>query len=748
MITSRFCIYSLLLFSPATPLLAESPMQNTEALCPADANQQLKISPPPFFSGDEIENINISADQVQNLDNNVSAFSGNVLIEKHRLRLRADEVTHNRDNKQLDLKGHIQADTEGMTLSADTGTLNLETNEGELLNNQYYIHDSQLSGSTPRFAISSNKTTVLTDTSFSTCPPQKMDWHLDTAWLELDQQTATGTAKHTVLWVKDIPVFYLPWIQFPLGDERRSGFLMPGFGSSSDSGFETSLPWYWNIAPNQDATLTPRYLRERGNMLQTQYRFITRKSTGELNVDYLANDRKLDEERYQLHFSNRNQLSSNLQLNLLADDVSDADYLRDLGSNSNITNTTHLQRSANLLYTHKNWRASLLAQNFETLDQTILIDDRPYRRLPQLSLSGDETLFRIHQQPVKFSLDSEWVDFQHESANKDQGSRFHAYPRLSLPVQGNAWFITPSIGVMHTAYDLTTTNGQPLDIEDRNLTVSSLDSGLFFERQLDDGYRVQTLEPRLFLLSIPYEDQSSIPLFDTSELDFSFASLFRENRFNGIDRVGDTRQATLAISTRLFDSRDGQELMSASLGRIFYQTDQRVSLDNTITTQNASDIVGEISGRFGQWKARTTVQWDTETDRSDRSSMRLNYTSSSKAVFNLAYLFNRDPIDPLSDIEQASTSFAWPFATRYSLLGRWNYSITDERDIDTLAGIEYESCCWALRLVAQRYLTDNIDEPYDTSVMFQFVLKGFGSVADTGATDTLKQAILGYQPDF
>ncbi len=748
MITYRFCIYGLLLLSPVTQLSANPPQTDTASLCPVDASQTLTFNPPPVFPEDEIDNINISAEKVQNLDNNVTAFSGNVLIEKHLLRLTADEVTHNRETQQLDLKGHIQADTEGMTLSSESGSLNLDTNQGELLNNHYYIRDSQLNGSTPRFSISDEKTTTLVDTSFSTCPPQKMDWHLDTAWLELDQENATGTAKHTVLWVKDVPVFYLPWIQFPLGDERRSGFLMPGFGSSSDSGFEFSLPWYWNIAPNQDATLTPRYLRKRGNMLQTEYRFLTRKSRGELNVDYLENDRLLDQERYLLHLNNQNQITRDLQLQLLADDVSDSDYLRDLGSNINIANTTHLQRTARLSYAHNNWRAGLMAQSYETLDQLILLDDRPYRRLPQVTLAGHETLFSMGQQPLVLSLDSEWVEFEHESLNREQGSRFHAYPRLSLPMQGNAWFLTPAIGVMHTQYELTDSNDQPLDIEDRSLTVTSLDSGLIFERRLADDKLIQTLEPRLFLLDIPYEDQSAIPLFDTSERDFSFASLFRENRFNGIDRIGDTRQATLALSTRLLDPENGDELMSASVGRIFYDEDRRVSLDNTVTTSNASDIVGELSGRFGLWKARTTVQWDTETEKSDKSSLQLNYSSPENAVFNLGYRFHRDPVDELNNLEQVSTSFVWPFASQYSLLGRWNYSITDERDIDTLTGIEYESCCWALRLIAQRYLTDNIDQPYDTSVMFQFVLKGFGSIADRAATDTLKHAILGYQPDF
>jgi len=751
----QLCLYSTLLASfPSLPLGAEQGVAEQDQdlqlfrLCPADSSTAINYSPPPIFSAENIDAINVSAEEVKNTGKTVTTFSGNVVIERHLLRLQADQVLHDNEAQRLDLMGHIHADTEGMALNAETGWLNLQTNEGEFQNSIYYVPETHLTGKVPVFNISSKKTTTLIDTQFSTCPPEKPDWHLDTAWLELDKATATGTAKHTVLWLKDIPVFYLPWIQFPLGDERRSGFLMPNIGTSSSNGFEVSTPWYWNIAPNQDALITPRYMRQRGSMLLTDYRYLTHSSRGDLNVEYLSNDQELQQERYLLHFDNQSQINRHLSLNLLANNASDDDYLRDLGSNISITNTTHLERNARLNYNYGEWHASIMAQSFQTIDQDIADTDRPYRRLPQITLRGSEDLGAIGSSDLTGSLQSEWVDFEHEAENKEQGSRFHIYPKLSLPVSGSAWFIKPVAGLMHTQYDTTDTNGNNANLQDRNLGVFSLDSGLFFERELSDNSIIQTLEPRLFYLNIPYEDQSAFPVFDTSEQDFSFASLFRDNRFNGVDRIGDANQLTVALSSRLLSKKDGDELMSASIGQIHYFDDQRVSLDNIINTSDESDIVTELSGKLNRWRARATYQWNTDTDQSDKRSIQLNYAASEKSVFNIGYRFHRDPVTETDNLEQTDVSFAWPFANNYSLLSRWNYSITEERDIETLVGLEYESCCWAMRLISQRYLTDDSSSPYDTSIMLQFVLKGFGSIADKQATNTLKHAILGYQPDY
>ena len=747
----RLFLYSTLLVTSPTLLSAADQRNYAGSLnsCPVDSYSSIKYNAPPKFSGELLNSTDVSAEQVQNTGNAISVFSGNVVIERNGIRLQADKVTHDKTAQKLELDGNIHADTESMALNASSGWMNMLTNEAEFIDSFYYMPDTGLTGNTPLFSLSVDQKTILQDTQFSTCPENKLDWHFNSGWLELDKQTATGTAKHTVFWVSEVPVFYFPWIQFPLGDERRSGFMMPGMGTSSSSGFEFSTPWYWNIAPNQDALITPTFMSKRGEMLATEYRYLTHSSSGNLEFEYLNKDKEFnDEERYLVHFDNESRLTDSLNLSLLLNDASDDDYLKDLGSSISVTNTTHLEKNAKLNYVNGPWQAGLLTQSFQTIDDDIALNDRPYKRLPQVTLNGKGELFETNNNYLLGSLDSEWVEFDHESTAVEQGSRFHIYPKLSLPIEGNAWYIKPSAGYMFTQYDTTDASGADTILDDRGLSVFSLDSGLFFERDLSNSAFLQTLEPRLFYLNIPYEDQSLNPIFDTSEQDFSFASLFRENRFNGIDRVGDANQLTLALSSRIINKNTGRELFNMSIGQIYYFEDQQVSLDNTINTSDSSDIITEIGGNLNKWRARATFQWNTDTDTSDKRSAQLSYAAAEDAVFNIGYRFHRDPIDETDNLEQTDLSFAWPFANNYSLLSRWNYSLTDDRDIQTLVGLQYESCCWAVRLISQRYIKDDTADPYDKSIMLQFVLKGFGSITDKDTTNTLKHAILGYQPDY
>ena len=753
---NRLCFYSILLLIWPSLLwgIDKIPDNGVLALCPSNSTL-LNYNLPPIFPSDKLDETNISAEQVQSINNLHSAFTGNVIIERHKLRLLADEVSHNKDTQQIELIGNVHADTENLSLSANRGWFNLRNHTGELIDSQYFVPGSQFSGKTPLFSVTDQEKTILVDTQFSSCPPERPDWYLDMEWLELDHPSSTGTAKNAVLWVKDIPVFYLPWIQFPLGEERRSGLLMPSFGSSSSSGYEISVPWYWNIAANHDAVLTPSNISRRGQMLTTNYRYLTNNSNGTIDAEYLSKDQLFNEkERYLISLKNNTKLSNNLNLSVLLNDASDTQYLNDLSSSLSLSNTTHLERNASLRYNQENWNVNVLAQSFQTIDNSLTESSRPYRRLPQITINAKDTIAEFADNQLSAELKSEWVNFEHEADNKPQGSRLHLNPSFSLPLQTNAWFLKPTIGLMHTQYDTTDNSGNSAQLDNRSLRTFSLDSGLFLQRDINNNSMIQTLEPRLFYLNIPYKNQSSIPLFDTSTQDFSFASLFRENRFNGTDRIGDANQITMALSSRILDKENGHELMNLNIGRIYYFDDQQVFLNNTVTNTSGktSDIITEFNSSIDNWRARATLQWNSNTKESDKRNLQLSYAASDKAVFNIGYRFFRDINDESNNTEQTDLSFAWPITNNYSLLSRWNYSLTEERDIETIIGLEYESCCWALRLVSQRYLYDtsnpiNTDE-YNSSIMLQFVLKNFGSISEREATNTLKHAILGYQPDY
>ena len=370
--------------------------------------------------------------------------------------------------------------------------------------------------------------------------------------------------------------------------------------------------------------------------------------------------------------------------------------------------------------------------------------------MPQTRVDGSQT---IGNSDLTWTLHGELTHFEHDSLARPTGQRFDLYPKISWPLQGHAWFITPAVGSRYTQYNLTNGDGSARELDARRLTIASLNSGLFFEREFDLGF-VQTLEPRLFFLEVPYEDQSSIPLFDTGNLDFSFAQFFRENRFNGIDRIGDTRQLTAAITSRFLDQNDGTEFLSVSAGQIFYAKDRRVSLccdvlttlDNTPDNSRRSDIFAEASAQLGKWSARYTVQWDGISHAAERRNFLLRYHRDNRHIFNLGYRYLRaDPVTSQAELEQTDVALVWPLAKRYSLLSRWNYSLTESRDVEMLSGIEYKSCCWAMRLLNRRFLLD--DNNYERSVMLQIIFKGLGSAGDKKASQILERAILGYQSD-
>ena len=737
-------------------LVAETadPRSAPALLCPINHILDKQYIAPERFDEQKKDETRISAEKIENAASNITSFKDKVLIERNLLRVRADSAIFNRDKQQLSLQGNIHIDSQNMAINGSSGWLNLENNSAEFNNNQYFFADSNYQGKASTLSRSNNSQTILTDSVFSSCPATgntgDEDWYLKTSYLELNHDSQLGIAKHAVLRFKNVPIFYTPYLSFPLGDERRSGFLIPSIADSSSRSTEINVPWYWNIASNHDVLFTPRYMKKRGGQLNADYRYLTHNSSGKLNMEYLDNDKVLQQSRHLINFNNHTNIAENIDLDITGNDVSDNDYLDDLGGGINITNTTHLTRSARLNYYKGPWKLSALAQSFKTIDDDIIITSRPYRRLPQIQVSGKDS---HRSSGIEWKLNAEWVDFTHESTSKSTGSRLDLHPEISLPWQANAWFITPAIGYQFSQYNIVNGNNTEINIDDRKLASQSLDAGLFFERKINDNI-IQTLEPRIFYLHVPYTDQSSIPLFDTSEYDFSFAQLFRKNRFSGVDRIADSDQITVAVSSRFLGQNSGTELLNMSIGQIFYNQDRKVSLDNSIESQSKSDLVAEITQHQGNWSSRANIQWNIEQDKTDKTSAQLRYQNQSRKIFNIGYRFRRDfAAETLGDrslnLRQTDLALSWPINKHYSLLGRWNYSITDKRNIETLYGLEYESCCWAMRLVSQRYLQDNDnDEPYNASLMFQLILKGLGSVSNKGTTDLLKHAILGYQSDY
>ena len=701
--------------------------------------------PPPYFPEERRDKIDISADKTLSGKDGSSTFEGDVIFERHELRVRADTARFDNSTREISVQGDVRLNTPELSLSAKEGRFFLDNNNTEFTDISFFIPETRLRGHADQVTSESNQSAKLVESSITSCPPDDIDWLLSADSIDLDLVDEYGRARNVVLRFHRVPFLYTPYIEFPISDKRRSGLLVPSFGTSSSRGFELVVPWYWNIAPNQDATIAPHFMDRRGIQLDTQYRFLTRTTDGTFDLNYLHEDRITLETRYSFKYLQHTSLNRNVRLNIDYKNVSDDEYLQDFSSSLLGTSTTHLSQSANLAATYTDWSMRALLQTYETLDPTIAESDRPYSMLPKIQLKGGEEFL----DDFNFTLDSEWVNFVHEDNISVEGPRFILQTGLEYLYQTSGWYLEPAVELNHTQYDVADGSGTSFDTPNRNLPITSIDSGVFLERNMVDELKL-TLEPRLFYLYIPFEDQSNLPLFDTSVPDFTLSQMFRKNRFNGGDRIGDANQVTAALRSRIINPATGYEYMRASIGQIYYFEDRKVTVTGTPETSKSSDIIAEINGAAGNWSGNAGMTWDIERHNSSKHSASIHYENENNALFNLGYSRRRATTTNIEPLEQTDVSFVAPLGKKYTLIGRWNYSLEQERDLETIAGISYESCCWSTIIALQRNLVQSstIDEDYNNSILFQLVLKGLGSVSGDSAVDKLKRSIQGFRDDY
>ena len=718
-------------------------------LCPTEDGATTRHTRPRAFTSKNINNTEISADFTESSSDGLTSLDGNVVIEQHLLRITAEHAHYDKQQEELQVSGNVHIDTNTLSIDADSGAVKMDAanennTQGYFKNIKYFIPDSNMKGESETINASNNadatSTSILSNATITSCNLFDPDWLISADKITLDHEDEYGAANDVTIRFKGVPFMYAPYIEFPTSDRRRTGLLFPELGSSSSKGAELATPWYWNIAPNQDAVLTPHYMEKRGLGLDGIYRYLTQSTNGELKGSYLPKDSITNNERYQVYYQQRSQLPNNLLFNVDLTDISDSNYFNDFSSSIGSTSQTHLDRSASLRYDLNNWHMRALVQDIKTIDETAPLSDKPYERLPQLTLNGD---IQIPNSPILFTLDSELVDFTHDDNSITTGTRLIVQPGIHLPISGDFWFIDPAIKLSHTQYDIDSNTNGITSIDNRNLLISSVEAGLFFERFLKNGYQ-HTLEPRLYFLNVPFEDQNNAPLFDTSTPDFSVSQLFRDNRFIGGDRLGDTNQITLALTSRILNPESGNELVRASIGQIYYFKDRKVSLDGSIDTASQSDVIAELETNLGNWKSNIDLQLDIKNSKLSKENYFLHYLSDARHLFNIGY--RKRLLGNIIDIEQTDTSFVYAINQNYSSYVRWNYSLKDNKNIDEIAGIAYDNCCWSIQVLAQRRLQNstNNNDAYDNSILVQFVFKGLGSLSGHTAKTTLEQSIYGY----
>lgn len=656
----------------------------------------------------------LSADEVVSTAGGVSRFSGEVVVERDGRTLQGDSAQYDQASGEVVIEGNVRFHAPELTMQSERASVRLEEGSGEFNGVSFYYPQQHAFGSAESMSRSDSQHSSLKGVRYTTCSPGHEDWLLSADELELDQESNTGEAYHTVLRFKGVPIFYSPYLNFPLAG-RKSGLLPPTVGSSDSTGTDTRLPIYWNIAPNYDATFTPRNMTRRGPMLMSEFRLLTEHSEGEIEADYLSEDKISGEERHYLSVDHRTHFGNYWRTTLVASDVSDPLYLSEIGAEGVSDATSHLERRFDLNFDSPHWHLLARAQDYQPL-----LGAEPYQRMPQITLSGN-TARRPNR--LLFQLQGEAVTFAHESV-LPTGTRLDAKPSVSLPLQGAAWYLTPTAAWRQTDYTLD--DGLTESHLSRSVPIYSVDSGLFFDRETTIAGRAMThtIEPRLYYLSVPYEDQEALPLFDTGYSDFSFSQLFRDNRFSGTDRQGDAEQLTTALTTRLLDETDGVERFRASIGQIHYYRDREVTLQpgETIDTNPESDLFAELELRpTDHFSFAVDAQYDTETEREERINGRIRYRSDHKHQLYLDYRY-----DDVVDISQSDLVVFWPLARRWQFLGRWQYDLTNEENLDVVAGVEYESCCWAVRVIGRNHLTAT--DEVDNSVYLTFEFKGLGSL--------------------
>jgi len=687
---------------------------------PESLNYQPQSRPP----GGEDEKTTVLANQVVAKELQQFQLSGNVQVRKGNLLIEADEVQYQRSSDQLSTAGGIRFEAENLLILGESANINLTGKTGIINNAQIWLPQNHLRGQASQVTLSGENSISLKDALVTSCMLDQNDWLIKAGYLRLDREKNEAVAKNARLEVFHVPVLYSPYLSFPIYG-RKSGLLAPDVGNSTTSGLELTLPYYWNIAPDRDATITPHYYSKRGTQLQTEFRYLNPHNNGTVYFEYLPDDALYNKDRGYVYLQHKAQHSQSWQTELDYRYATDADYLNDFGGNLNTTSTEFLERRFNTHYQAQSWNANLLALDFQTLSN-FTTTSKPYSLLPQLQLNTallplGGGLYQVNTELVRF--------YREDSLN---GNRLDVYPQVQLPLRKVYGFLIPKLAMHYTRYDLQNNFADSDSNPSRTLPVFSVDSGLFFERNLHWGSAVlQTLEPRLFYLYVPYRDQSRLLVdqngqeqtFDSAALPLNLLQLFNENRYSGLDRIGDANQISWLVSSRFYNQK-GSELFSASLGQIIYFQDRRVTLpDEAVQTDPRSDLFLELRSK---WAAHTYTSaqllWNDSRSKLGKASLQFRYRPDQDKMLNLAYRYEADSID------QADATVIWPLQQRWKLVARWLYSLRDAQTLQNTEGVQYNSCCWAVRLVHRRYVTQTDQGSYQDNVFLQFELKGLANV--------------------
>ncbi len=649
-----------------------------------------------------------------------ASLLGHVEVRQGSRTLSAENATYNKARRAFKVDGKVEYRDADLRVYAESGTWS-DTEGSRFERTEFELPGRPARGEARELGVSTDGDLELRRVRFTTCPIGNDDWLLRAGEISIDRDREQGTAREVRLDFLGLPLLYTPWLSFPAGSSRKTGFLFPTVGTSSSNGVEFSAPYYLNLAPNYDATLEPILFTNRGLALDGSFRYLLPSSSGRLQGRFLPGDRRYDDDRGYAKLTHETRLGSFGRLVAHLEQASDRQYFEDFAKGPEGTSITHLERRLAWEVLGDGWRGVAAVQNFQTIDQFLEPEQRPYSRLPQLGLTGGWAL----PNGLQLGLAAEAAWFERDVGVR--GARLDVEPRLSWPLRRPGAYLEPAIGYRQLAYALEETLPGADDSPAVGAPSFTLDSGLILDRRLDDRGMLQTLEPQLLYVWTPFREQGELPVFDTALPTFDRYRLFNPRRFVGGDRIADVHRLAIGLTSRLLDTGSGRQLLSATLGQEFNFETPRVALPNEGPGgDRSSDLVAEISvSAYRQWSVDLGLQWDPEAATSVLTRAFVQYRPGPATLVNLGYRYRA------GEVEQ------WEFSTRWQVAGNWNlfarnvYSAREEQSIDTFAGLEYEACCWKLRVFGGRYVSNRTGEQ-DTSISIQLELKGLSSVGSGG----------------
>ncbi|MFM0568990.1 LPS-assembly protein LptD [Paraburkholderia caledonica] len=682
------------------------------------------------------------------------AVKGSAEVRRNTIVIKADALHYDQDTDMADAYGQVRMNNNGTTFAGPEAHMRVDSSEGFMTAPKYHFNVTGGSGSAERVDLLDNERSVFTKGTYTACAcADDPAWYIKGSEFDFDTGADEGVAHNGVLFFQGVPVFASPWLSFPLSGERRSGILPPTFSLSSTNGFELSVPYYFNIAPNRDLTVTPRILSKRGVQLQSTFRYLSPTYSGSITGEFLPNDRLTKTNRYALYIQHNQNFGNGFGGYIYYNKVSDNTYPEDLSSSVNqFMNGTQLlyQQEAGLTYNNGPWSVLAREQHWQTLTPSVA----PYGREPQLNVKYS----KYNVGGFDFGAEADYTNFHITTADMTEGQRVVFNPYIAYSVVGPGYFVTPKVQWHFASYNLRNISSDVPVGTPKNFTESiptlSFDTGLIFDRSVrlfGEDY-IQTLEPRLYYVYTPYRNQESAPLFDTAESDFGLAEIFTPNTFVGNDRIADANRLTAAITTRFINPATGDERARFVVAQQYYFQDQRVTLlpNQTSTQATHSDLIVGASLKLGAgFASETAFQYNADNNQLVKTSVGFGFSPATGKVLNVAYRYTRaNTTLENQPINQVLVSGQWPLTHRVFGVGRFNYDLGGHRIVDGLVGLQYDADCWTLGAGIQRYANGlNTSGQHQSSTRFlaQLTFKGLSSV-DNGLISAFRGSVSGYTP--